>query len=160
MVMVSPDDVAKVSSALRHLTLADDHLRRAVAARLSINVTELVASGHLAESEELTPTQLAQLLGLTTASVTVLVDHLEAAGFVFRTRSIADRRSLWVRLTPAGVRATQWVHEQYHAAITQAFEQGGAALAPDVAVFLEQTSQTLAKAAALAQPEPDPRPRR
>jgi len=159
VVKVSPDDVANVGSALRHLTLADDHLRTALAAHLSINVTELIALGHLAESEELTPTQLAQLLGITTASVTVLVDHLEAAGFVYRTRSTADRRSLLLRLTPAGARAVQWVDEQYRAAIAQAFEQGGAALAPDVAVFLEQVSQKLAKAA-IAQPEPDPRPTR
>ena len=131
----------------------------ALAAHLSINVTELIALGHLAESEELTPTQLAQLLGITTASVTVLVDHLEAAGFVYRTRSTADRRSLLLRLTPAGARAVQWVDEQYRAAIAQAFEQGGAAPAPDVAVFLEQVSQKLAKAA-IAQPEPDPRPPR
>lgn len=159
MVKVSPDDVANVGSALRHLTLADDHLRTALAAHLSINVTELIAVGHLAEAEELTPTQLAQLLGITTASVTVLVDHLEAAGFVYRTRSTADRRSLLLRLTPAGARAVQWVDEQYRAAIAQVFEQGGAAQAPDIAVFLEQVSQTLAKAA-IAQPEPDPRPPR
>jgi hypothetical protein len=34
-----------------------------------------------------------------------------------------------------------------------------ALLAPDVTVFLEQVSQTLTKAA-IAQPEPDPRPTR
>jgi DNA-binding MarR family transcriptional regulator len=156
---VSPDDVVKVGTALRRLNLAGHHLRTSLAAQLPINVTELVALGQLAESQELTPTQLAQLLGITTASVTVLVDHLEAAGFVYRTRSTADRRSLLLRLTPAGAVAMQRVNEQYRAAIAQAFEQSGATLAPDVTVFLEQASQTLAKSA-LAQPEPGSPPAR
>jgi len=152
---VSPDDVAKVGSALRHLILAVNHLRTSLAAQLPINVTELIALGQLAESEELTPTQLAQLLGITTASVTVLVDHLEAAGFVYRTRSTVDRRSLLLRLTPAGTLIMKRLNEQYRAAIAQAFEQGGAVLALDVAIFLEQTSHTLTKAA-IARPEPGP----
>ncbi|MHB1475343.1 MAG: MarR family winged helix-turn-helix transcriptional regulator [Dermatophilaceae bacterium] len=157
MAKVSPQDVAKVGCALRHLNLATNRLCTALAAQLPINVTELVALSNLDESEELTPTQLAQLLGITTASVTGMVDHLEAAGFVYRTRSTVDRRSLLLRLTPAGERAIQWVCEQYAIAIAIVFEQGGAALAPDVAVFLEQASKTLTKAA-LAQPGPGPRP--
>jgi DNA-binding MarR family transcriptional regulator len=148
---VSAKHLAQVGSALRRLSLAGNQLRTSLAGQLDINVTELIALGLLAESKELTPTRLAQLLGITTASVTVLVDHVEAAGFVYRTRSTADRRSLLLRLTPAGTLLMQRVDEQYHAAIAAAFEQSGTALAPDVAIFLEQASQTLTKAA-LVQP--------
>jgi DNA-binding MarR family transcriptional regulator len=156
---VSPKDVAQVGSALRRISLAGNHLRTSLAAQLPINVTELIALGLLAEFGELTPTRLAQLLGITTASVTVLVDHVEAAGFVYRTRSTADRRSLRLRLTPAGTLLMQRVDEQYRAAIAEAFEQSGTALTPDVVIFLEQASQTLAKAA-IVQLQPGPSPTR
>lgn len=46
----------------------------------------------------LTPGRLAQLTGLTTGSVTGVIDRLERAGFVSRERDGADRRK--VRVIP------------------------------------------------------------
>jgi DNA-binding MarR family transcriptional regulator len=46
----------------------------------------------------LTPGRLAQLTGLTTGSVTGVIDRLERAGFVSRERDDADRRK--VRVIP------------------------------------------------------------
>jgi DNA-binding MarR family transcriptional regulator len=140
---------------LRHFSLAANRLRTTVAAQLPINVTELIALGQLAESAERTPTQLAQDLSITTASVTVLVDHLESAGFVYRTRSTVDRRSLMLSLTPAGTHIMRRLQEQYRAAIVEAFEQSGATLAPEITAFLEQVSRTLAEFI-VGEPGPDP----
>lgn len=154
---VSPDDVARVGAALRQFSLAANRLRTTVAALLPINVTELIALGQLAECAERTPTQLAQDLNISTATVTVLVDHLEAAGFVFRTRSTVDRRSLTLSLTAAGTRIMQQLQERYRAAIAEAFEQSGATLAPEIAAFLEQASRTLATFTLTElEPESDP----
>jgi DNA-binding MarR family transcriptional regulator len=47
----------------------------------------------------LTPGRLAELTGLTTGSVTGVIDRLERAGFVGRERDGADRRK--VRVVPA-----------------------------------------------------------
>lgn len=44
----------------------------------------------------LTPGRLAELTGLTTGTVTGVIDRLERAGFVRRTRDIGDRRKILV----------------------------------------------------------------
>ncbi len=43
--------------------------------------------------------QLANDSGLTTGAVTAVVDRLEAAGYVVRTRDTLDRRKIWIELT-------------------------------------------------------------
>ena len=55
----------------------------------------------------LTPTRLAQNLGLETQSVTNLLDRLEHKGWVRRVRDQQDRRSLRLELTAAGATKLQ-----------------------------------------------------
>ena len=50
------------------------------------------------------PAELAEVCGVTRATVTGLVDTLEAAGLVERVQDSHDRRSVQVKLTPAGER--------------------------------------------------------
>ena len=58
---------------------------------------------HLKRKEgPLSPAELAENCGVTRATVTGLVDTLEHAGLVERVQDSADRRSVQVRLTPAG----------------------------------------------------------
>lgn len=66
--------------------------------RLGINVTDLNCLNILALSGQLTAGELARATGLTTASITGVLDRLEAAGFVRRERDPADRRRVVVRL--------------------------------------------------------------
>ena len=66
--------------------------------RLGINVTDLNCLNILALSGQLTAGELARATGLTTASITGVLDRLEAAGFVHRERDPADRRRVVVRL--------------------------------------------------------------
>ena len=70
MVKVSLNDAARVGLALRRFSLANNLLRTTMAARLPINVSELIVMIQLAESDQQTPTQLARMLNTTTASVT------------------------------------------------------------------------------------------
>jgi DNA-binding MarR family transcriptional regulator len=51
---------------------------------------------------QLTQHDLSQALGCTPRNVTGLVDALEAAGFVVRSRHPTDRRAVLVSLTPRG----------------------------------------------------------
>ncbi|MBI9111830.1 MarR family winged helix-turn-helix transcriptional regulator [Maridesulfovibrio ferrireducens] len=46
--------------------------------------------------------ELAQLMGITTGTLTVLVDRLESKGFVCRKPHDSDRRSIVVELTESG----------------------------------------------------------
>jgi DNA-binding MarR family transcriptional regulator len=54
-------------------------------------LTLLQVHGHL------TPGQLADITGLTTGTVTGVIDRLENAGFVHRVRDTADRRKILVQ---------------------------------------------------------------
>ncbi|MGE4538090.1 MAG: MarR family winged helix-turn-helix transcriptional regulator [Desulfovibrio sp.] len=53
---------------------------------------------------DLRMTELAARMGVTTGSLTVLVDRLERGGFVARRPHETDRRSIRVGLTPEGER--------------------------------------------------------
>lgn len=53
----------------------------------------------------LTPGQLAEAVMVTSGGMTGRIDRLVAAGLVARENDPKDRRSLRVRLTPAGLRA-------------------------------------------------------
>jgi len=144
---VSEIDVAAVGRAIRHLILAGDHFRSALASQLHINVTELTALGHLIESDELTPKQLAQLLGITTGSVTGMVDHLESAGLTTRVPNPVDRRSVLVRPTPVAVVAMRGVYEQYHAALACCIESDAPCAPAELALLLEHAGESLSGAA-------------
>ena len=157
MVKVSQNDAARIGLALRRFSLANNRLRTTMAASLPINVSELIVMIQLAESDQQTPTQLARMLNVTTASVTVQVDHLEAAGFVYRTPSTADRRSFMLSLTPAGTLIMRRLEEQFRTAIIEAFEPSEATFAPEIASFLERVSQTLVDFT-LVDPEQGPHP--
>jgi DNA-binding MarR family transcriptional regulator len=141
-------EVAKVAIGLRHVMLAGERLRSELAAQLHIGATELTALGHLATEAEHTPKELSALLGITTGSVTGVSDRLEAAGLIFRRTNPQDRRSVLLRLSPAGEHAMGWVEEQFHAAASEALGNGLSALAVDLAVFLDRAAVVFARAAA------------
>jgi len=71
---------------------------QAAADRVGINATDLNCLNILSFSGSLTAGELAKATGLTTASITGVVDRLEAAGFVRRERDPADRRRVVVTI--------------------------------------------------------------
>jgi DNA-binding transcriptional ArsR family regulator len=73
-------------------------LGAASAERIGINVTDLNCLNILALRGQLTAGELAKATGLTTASITGVLDRLEEAGFVRRERDAHDRRRVVVHL--------------------------------------------------------------
>jgi DNA-binding MarR family transcriptional regulator len=71
---------------------------QAAADRIGINVTDLNCLNLLSFTGQMTAGQLARATGLSTASITGVIDRLEEAGFVIRERDTADRRRVVVRL--------------------------------------------------------------
>src|SRR5215475_6626255 len=71
---------------------------QAAADRVGINATDLNCLNILSFSGAMTAGELARATGLTTASITGVVDRLEAAGFVRRERDLADRRRVVVTI--------------------------------------------------------------
>jgi DNA-binding MarR family transcriptional regulator len=70
-------------------------LHHTVAGKAGINVTDLQCLNLLSLDGPMTPGQLAQSMGLTTGgAITAVVDRLEKAGFVLRSRDPDDRRKV------------------------------------------------------------------
>jgi DNA-binding MarR family transcriptional regulator len=93
-----------IRSALHRKALADARQRAALARRLGLTDSEVLAVQHLARAGELTPGQLGTLLQLSSGGTTGLIQRLERSGHVSRRDHPHDRRSAIVRLTPATAR--------------------------------------------------------
>lgn len=93
--------VAELGDEVRAGQAAVDALDEAVAARLGVNRTDLrcldVLMNELAAAA--TPGQLGARLGLSTGSVTAMIDRLAKLGYVSRTPDPGDRRKVVVRPT-------------------------------------------------------------
>ncbi|MFI1764955.1 MarR family winged helix-turn-helix transcriptional regulator [Streptomyces sp. NPDC020800] len=68
----------------------------AIAAKQGLNATEEKTLDHLRRRGPLTAKDLAELTGLAPASVTGLLDRLEAKGFVHRVKHPTDKRRVLV----------------------------------------------------------------
>src|SRR6516225_443311 len=87
--------------AMRQAGAVMQLLGTASAERIGINVTDLNCLNILALRGRMTAGELARATGLTTASITGVLDRLEEAGFVRRERDPHDRRRVIVRLDAA-----------------------------------------------------------
>lgn len=100
-------DVGEVSWALRAFQRAAADLDRALAAHLSMGLLDYTAMGHLMDADEpVGPTAMATRLGISSGSMTQLLDRLEQAGHVRRKPDTTDRRRVAVVVTDSGVRDT------------------------------------------------------
>lgn len=79
-------------------------LNRTAAGRLGLNVTDVEVLGVLAVLGSATPTRLAELLGVGTGTVTLIIDRLERDGFVRRIRDEKDRRRVTIEVIPERAR--------------------------------------------------------
>jgi DNA-binding MarR family transcriptional regulator len=78
---------------------AVDAVDAAAAAYLQVNRTDLRCLEILTQNDSVLPGQLAVQLGLTTGSVTTMLDRLERFGYATRSADPADRRKVVVRIT-------------------------------------------------------------
>jgi DNA-binding MarR family transcriptional regulator len=84
------------AAAVRKTGSLTNVMGQAAADRIGINATDLNCLNILSFSGSLTAGELARATGLTTASITGVIDRLEVAGFVSRERDLADRRRVVV----------------------------------------------------------------
>lgn len=96
----APSDQALVS--LRRILKAVDSSARALARETSLTPSQLVVLGELASSGGAKPGELARAAGLKQATISILLDRLQARGLILRTRGEKDRRTVLVQITPEG----------------------------------------------------------
>ncbi len=78
---------------------------QAVAQRLGLGGSDLQFLSLLGMHGPLTPGRLAELTGLTTGTVTGVIDRLERGGYVRRERDASDRRKVLVTPVPEAMAA-------------------------------------------------------
>ena len=100
-------DSVPLLTAMRTLQSALDCFDRDAAEALGLGRSDAQALRFLVEHGPASPGALMVELGLTSGSVTALVDRLERAGFTRRRPHQRDRRSLTVEATEAGASALQ-----------------------------------------------------
>lgn len=81
-------------------------MSQAAADKIGINPTDLNCLNILSFSGQMTAGELARATGLTTASITGVVDRLEQSGFVARERDAQDRRRVVIHLNVPRALAT------------------------------------------------------
>jgi DNA-binding MarR family transcriptional regulator len=109
--MTRPNDrraelLEQLALAGRASSAATVMFHTAVAARQGLSASEEKALDLLERSGPLTAGELARQSGLAPASVTALINRLEAKGFARRVQNPSDRRSVLVEVDPERVYAT------------------------------------------------------
>jgi DNA-binding MarR family transcriptional regulator len=96
-------EIEELRSALAHMSGAERRLRGRDHSRPGeLTFAQLRALAALGRVREMTAGQLARSADLNPATVTAMLDHLEAADIVTRHRSTSDRRVCNVSLTDEG----------------------------------------------------------
>lgn len=86
-----------LAGELRSLSIELVLLTQAIADRFGLNATDLQCLSLLTSAGPMTAGELAERIALTTGAVTGVIDRLERAGLVSRTRDPADRRRVIVQ---------------------------------------------------------------
>jgi DNA-binding MarR family transcriptional regulator len=125
---------AALAEAVRRHSTATVLFHAAIAERLGLNPTDHKAADLIMQRGALSAGELARLTGLTTGAVTGIIDRLEAAGWVRRTRDRDDRRRVIVTLALSGARMRR---------VTAVFEPAARALSRALEGYTERELATL-----------------
>jgi MarR family 2-MHQ and catechol resistance regulon transcriptional repressor len=114
---LTPDaNVLATEAAMNTIRTADmlfDRIGRLVRP-LGVSAAGGLVLGILRDHGPMSPSELGERLIVSRAAVTGLLDSLERRGFVSRSVNPADRRSLLIEITPAGLRVVQELRTLVH----------------------------------------------
>ena len=91
--------IAEVFAAMRRLSTEIDALDQRAADYFGINRTDLQLIDVLRSGGQLTASELARAVGLTSGGLSIALDRLERVGYVRRSQHPEDRRSVLVEAT-------------------------------------------------------------
>ncbi|WP_150953005.1 MarR family winged helix-turn-helix transcriptional regulator [Microbacterium testaceum] len=143
---------ARVMEAMRSYRSAEMAMRRRTQTSMAMGENELlvlrfltraVASGH-----DITPVDLSRHLGVSTASMTALLDRLERSGHLRRTPHPSDRRKVLVTTTPHADEEMRDTLTSLHARMMQATRGMSEAETVAVTAFLQRMRCAVADACA------------
>ena len=105
--------------AWRRLVARAVVFHEAVSERIGINATDLKCLELAVGEDDITPTRLAELTGLTSGAITGVLDRLEKRGIVRREPDPDDRRRLVVRVDPGRAAAITAEYAPFLGATTE-----------------------------------------
>lgn len=113
------DDRTKtILTAMRKVLRIAQANSKALIRETGLTPSQLILLQMLDDGHEKTSGVIAARLGITQATTTVLVQKLEALGFVTRRKGEADRRQVWLTLSDKGREvlaiAPDGVHARFH----------------------------------------------
>lgn len=88
--------------ALRRIVRATDRYSRRLSKEAGLTAPQLLVMQSIAREDELTMGQVAEAVSLSQATVTTILDRLEARGLVKRKRGEQDKRRVYAYLTTVG----------------------------------------------------------
>jgi DNA-binding MarR family transcriptional regulator len=133
----------RVNLALRELLALAHDVQLALARRLGLGATDVQALQHLAFGAPMGTVDLAHALKIRSASATVLVDRLEAAGHVRRGPHPRDGRRVTLVVSEAARAEVRTALAPLVDALTRLTEDLDPAHAETVAHFLADTTEVL-----------------
>jgi DNA-binding MarR family transcriptional regulator len=110
--------------ALRQILRATEVSSRALAKQCGLTPSQLIMMQIIHSWGGASPGYIARELSLSHATVTALIDKLEARGLVYRERNEEDRRKVYAKLTAAG----ETVLDEAPDSLQQQFQSGFAKL--------------------------------
>lgn len=116
-------DYDEILIALRRITRAIDIYSKRLVKSSGLTAPQLVVLQSLRQRGELAPSAIARVVSLSQATVTSILDRLEAQKFVERRRSESDRRVVLVGLTSLGLEKVQGAPELLQAGFLRAFRE-------------------------------------
>lgn len=117
MAAMGPKSSDDLAASLQHFGLERDRMRAALARHAGVSATDLDALEHLEFAGPLTQRELGERLSITSGAVTMLVDRLEAAGWVVRRPHPSDRRYTVVELAAKAAEREPPGLAMFHASI-------------------------------------------
>jgi DNA-binding MarR family transcriptional regulator len=106
------DLLAELETILRKIGARSVLMSETVGQLVGLNSTDLKCLDLLALAGPTTAGQLAKHAGLSTGAMTAVIDRLERAGFVRRTRDAEDRRVVLVEALPRSVQRISPLYER------------------------------------------------
>lgn len=107
----------RVLAAIRRIVHAVDRHSKTIEKASGLTLPQLVVLAAVRAQGEVTSARLSAAVSLSPATVTVILDKLEARGLIERYRNLEDRRVVHSRLTPAAAdvlaRAPGFLHERF-----------------------------------------------
>lgn len=108
--MIHEELVARLGQAVRRMGAQSVVASRVIADRFDLHTTDLEVLDLIFLRGDVSAGELAEATGLTSGSVTALVDRLARAGYVERHADASDRRKVLVRVRPEAIEPIKAVY--------------------------------------------------